>query len=188
MLQRLQQFRETDMSASHDSEQPTADDAIRGGRGRELSPVERVLSEQMWSKALRLQRTAYSRLIRFWEALAERSIDLHDVYTTGLSVMEVTAKIDNLFINMLKIDSESASILRAYADFLFNLRNNPSKYALRNSTRPSLFLCRDSCTCRSSFLARREERWNASIGYVQQRRMPSGPTHSDSPVRPPPPS
>lgn len=117
-------------SAEDGGDQTSTDDAVRGGRGRELSPIDRVMSEQMWNKALSLQRTAYNRLMRFWEALSERSIDLHYVYSVGISVMDVTAKIDSLFVAMLRINPESAQILRAYADFLFSLRNNPTKCVL----------------------------------------------------------
>lgn len=121
--QRAQQLREeADYGSAGASE---AQSSLKRG----LSPIDRVLFDQQWSECQSLYKSAYRNLLTLWEVLDTARPDLFDIQTSGDSLRTVLARMHYLFRNLLRINPDSATVLRAYADFLLNLANDPSKAA-----------------------------------------------------------
>jgi hypothetical protein len=102
-------------------------DAASGAGGGKLTVERRVEFEALLGQS----RAAVSRLrhlmLQFWSTLAERHPSLSALQDVGLQINEGIAGADAVFRQLLALCPNSPSVMRAYAEFLAEVSNDPRK-------------------------------------------------------------
>jgi PAS domain S-box-containing protein len=71
--------------------------------------------------------TTRTMVLAFWEALAQKRPDLSKLQHTGLNINNALADTDATFKRLMTLAPQSANVMRAYADFLLELSNDPKR-------------------------------------------------------------
>lgn len=92
-----------------------------------LTGVDRAVFDQQWQEVQRLYKKAYRSLVSVWDVLHDARPDLRQLLETGRRLQRVLTRMQALFDSLVLINPDSVAVLRAYADFLLNLANNPQQ-------------------------------------------------------------
>jgi len=81
--------------------------------------------EQRQSAQLRVE--AYRLLQQLWDIMSEGTPDLVSIEQTGVALQETLNRIEQAYTKLLELNPQSTKTLRAYAQYLLDLKNTQMK-------------------------------------------------------------
>jgi len=96
--------------------------------GQKTMTVERRMQFERLQELSRAQVADVRNLVlSFWTELSNKHPDLQRVQNVGTTINIAIADTQDTFKELLELAPQSASVMRAYADFLLELANDPSR-------------------------------------------------------------